>query len=142
MTVASVALFAYWFRYTCLLILTAKTSKDYADSVVGANHLSLPEVRTQIATAEAPDLDRLRLLLDRDYRLLSHLILHSGASSDQQRSLETRMLAINYRVMSAWFRVSRRFSSELSRRALSEMSIVVAHFANAMGERAASAAAA
>ena len=140
MTFASIALFAYWFRYTCLLILTAKTSKDYADSVAGANHLNLLEVRTRIANAEAPDLDRLRLLFDRDYRLLSHLIVHSGASSGEQWRLETRMLAINYRLMGAWFRVNRRFSSEFSRRALEEMSLVVAHFANAMGERAAAAA--
>ena len=31
-TVSSVALFGYWFRYTCLLILSAKTTQDLCGS--------------------------------------------------------------------------------------------------------------
>jgi len=53
-----------------------------------------------------------------------------------------RMLAMNYRLMDAWYQVSRRFSTEAARRALEDMSLVVAHFANVMGERSACAAAA
>ena len=29
-SVSSTLLFGYWFRYTCLLILSAKTTRDYA----------------------------------------------------------------------------------------------------------------
>ena len=32
-TLSSVALFGYWFRYTCLLILSARTTRDYAGAV-------------------------------------------------------------------------------------------------------------
>ena len=53
-----------------------------------------------------------------------------------------RMLAINYRVMRAWYGVSRGISTSTACRALEEMSQMVAHFANAMGERAAAGAAA
>jgi hypothetical protein len=44
--------------------------------------------------------------------------------------------------MGAWYGVSRRFSTTAACRALDEMSQVVAHLANAMGERAAAGAAA
>jgi hypothetical protein len=52
------------------------------------------------------------------------------------------MLAMNYRLMDVWYQVSRRFSAEAARRALEDMALVVAHFANVMGERAACASAA
>jgi hypothetical protein len=48
------------------------------------------------------------------------------------------MLAINYRLMGTWYQVSRRFSGSTAAGALNEMSMVVAHFANLMGEQAAS----
>ena len=52
------------------------------------------------------------------------------------------MLEINYRVMRAWYSVSRRFSPAAAARAIEEMSMVVAHFANSMGERSAATSAA
>jgi hypothetical protein len=52
------------------------------------------------------------------------------------------MLEINYRLTRAWYRTSSQFSAAAAQRALEEMSMVVAHFANIMGEQAASAAAA
>ena len=35
--VGSMLLFGYWFRYTCLLILSAKTTRDYAGEVAAAS---------------------------------------------------------------------------------------------------------
>jgi hypothetical protein len=68
------------------------------------------------------------------------LLDHSAALPAIQASLEKRMLEIDYRLMRAWYHVSRGFSAATARRAVEEMSLVVAHFANAMGERAAAAA--
>ncbi len=42
-------LFAYWFRYTCLLIVSAKTSRDYAAEVATANQLGFLEVQSSVA---------------------------------------------------------------------------------------------
>ena len=42
----SVLLFGYWFRYTCLLILSARTTRDYAGAVATANQLSFLEVQS------------------------------------------------------------------------------------------------
>jgi len=47
------------------------------------------------------------------------------------------MLEIYYRLMCAWYSATNRFSPPTACRALGEMSFVLAHFANAMGERVA-----
>jgi hypothetical protein len=138
---SSVLLFGYWFRYTCLLILSARTTRDYAASVALANQLSFPEVQAQLRVATA-DMDRLKDALDRDYKVLTYLLKNAAKASDGQDALEKRMLEINYRMMQTWYSVSRRFSPAAASRALDEMASVVAHFANSMGERAAAGAAA
>jgi hypothetical protein len=56
--------------------------------------------------------------------------------------MEERMLQLNYRLMGAWCSISSSFSAEAGRRALDEMSMIISHFANSMGERAAVGAAA
>jgi hypothetical protein len=138
-TVSSVLLFGYWFRYTCLLILSAKTTRDYAADIATANQLSFLQVQAQLRENPA-DLDRLQASLDRDMAVVTYLIQH--ASGQGEWGMEDRMLQLNYRLMGAWFSVSRRFSPEAGRRALDEMSMIISHFANAMGERAAAGAAA
>ena len=136
-TVSSVLLFGYWFRYTCLLILSAKTTRDFAGEVAAANQLAFLEVQSQLR-ANAVDLGPLCDALDRDYLVLARLMQQGDASS----SVEKRMLAINYELTRAWYRVSRHVSAAAARKALDEMSMMVAHFANVMGEQAAGAAAA
>jgi len=135
--VSSILLFGYWFRYTCLLILSAKTAQNYVGQVVAANQLGFLAAQSELATG-APDLDRLRDQLDRDYAVLSRLLKASPGDS----FIENRMLGINYQVMRAWSRLSLGFSVAAARRALDEMSAVVAHMANTVGEQAACAAAA
>lgn len=133
-TVSSMALFGYWFRYTCLLILSTKTARDYAGEVAAANQLGFLEVRSQLQTS-SPNLDRLRDALDRDYAVLSGLLKQAG--SLEQSAMEKWMLEANYRFLRSWYNTSRRFSPAAAARALDEMSQVIAHFANVMGESAA-----
>jgi hypothetical protein len=135
-TVSSVLLFGYWFRYTCLLILSAKTARDYAGEVAAANQLGFLHVQSQLREG-ASELESLRHQLDRDYAVLSRLLETSVQPSVEESSLEQSMLGVNYRLTAAWFQVSSRFSASAARRALEEMSMVVAHMANVMGERAA-----
>jgi hypothetical protein len=138
-TVSSVLLFGYWFRYTCLLILSTKTTRDYASDVAAANQLGFLQVQSQLR-ASSTEFDKLRDALDRDYAALTRLM--SQVAAQEGTGAEQRMLAINYRLMSAWYGVSSRFSATAARKALDEMSMVVAHFANVMGEQAACSAAA
>jgi hypothetical protein len=139
-TASSILLFGYWFRYTCLLILSAKTTRDYAGAVASANQLGFLEVQSQLSQG-VPQLDQLKNALDRDYGVLVYLLKNAPGATGED-GLEKRMLEINYRLMSTWYSVSRRFSPAAAARAIEEMSMVVAHFANAMGERSSAAAAA
>ena len=133
-TASSVLLFGYWFRYTCLLILSAKTTRDYAGDVAAANQLGFLEVQAQLRE-QPSNLDRLRDALDRDYAVVMRIATRGS-------EIEKRMLGVDYRLMRAWFGISSHFSAAAARRALQEMSEIVAHFANVMGEQAAGSAAA
>jgi|SRR5579871_1395175 len=138
-TASSVLLFGYWFRYTCLLILSAKTTRDYAADIAAANQLCFLTVQAQLSSAIPQSLDGLSAALNRDYATLRSMMERAAAGEDM---IESRMLQINYQMMRAWYGVSRQFSATSARKALEEMSMVVAHFANSMGERAAAASAA
>ena len=127
-TLSSVALFVYWFRYTCLLMLSAKTAQDYAGDVAMANQLSFPEVQARLREDRATDLGGLQTALDRDFAMVTYLLEHAANPSQGSAALENKMLQINYKAMRLWFSISR------SRKALEEMASVVAHSANAMGE--------
>jgi hypothetical protein len=132
--VSSVFLFGYWFRYTCLLILSARTSRDYAAPVALANQLCFLEVQAVLRESNS-NLDQLMQQLDRDYSVLTYLLKNAASPSNGGDAVETRMLEIDYRLMRAWYSLSRRFSPAAAMSALDEMTQVVAHFANAMGER-------
>jgi hypothetical protein len=141
-TASSVLLFGYWFRYTCLLILSARTTRDYAGGVAAANQLKFPEVQAVLRSKGIADLDALKESLDRDYRVVTYLLRHSATPDERESALEKRMLEVNYRLMRTWYRFSRQLSPSAACKALEEMALVVAHFANSMGERATAAAAA
>jgi hypothetical protein len=125
----SLILFLYWFRYTCLLILSAKPARDYGRQVVEANRLGLPEIRDTLRGAALTPviLSKVEASLERDFRLLSCLM--GGLA------LEERILLVDYKIMKAWYKLTRPIAMSQARRALEEMADVVAHFANAMGER-------
>ena len=135
-TVSSVLMFGYWFRYTCMLILSARTTRDYAADIATANQLSFLQVQSELRENSA-DFDRLKTSLDRDLAVLTNLVQNAS-----EWGMEDRMLKLNYQLMSAWCSVSKRFSIEEGRRAMDEMSMIVSHFANSLGERAAVGAAA
>jgi hypothetical protein len=129
-------MFGYWFRYTCMLILSARTTRDYAADIATANQLSFLQVQSDLR--ENPvDLDQLKNSLDRDLAVLTNLVQNAS-----EWGMEDRMLQLNYRLMSTWCSLSQRFSPEAGRRALDEMSMIVSHFANSLGEQATAGAAA
>jgi len=134
--VVSLTLFLYWFRYTCLLILSAKTSRDYTAQIASANQLTFLETQTSLLESSGlPRFEALHRSLDRDYRLLTYLLRHGSSDASPGRSLENRILMIDFRLMSVWYGLTRSVSSERARNALLEMASIVGHLANAMGER-------
>jgi hypothetical protein len=132
----SVLLFLYWFRYTCILILSTRTSRDYARQVAAANQLSFLEARRVLSddTANAP-LAEVRRSLERDYQLLTYLLNHGGAGFQASKSIETRILVIDNWVMCIWYGIVQKLSPGRARDALLEMSSIINHLANSMGEQ-------
>ena len=131
---SSVALFCYWFRYGCLLILAAETLHDYSEDVVSANQLSFPAVRSGLRSHDAVDLDRLHESLERDFAIIASL-LEDTITSGLDTGFEHAMLKAHFRAMSACFRLTRNNLREFASDALEEMTLVLAHFANQLGER-------
>jgi hypothetical protein len=133
-TVSSIFLFCYWFRYTCQLILSAATSRDYATSVAQAYQLGFLGVQQRLRQ-DALELDVVKHMLDNDYAVLARLMENAAG-------IEQRMLAIHYSLAATWYKASRSVSPAAARKALEEMSTVVAYFANSLGEATAASAAA
>ncbi len=133
--VFSVALFVYWFRYTCLLILSARTAKDYARQVAQANQLGFLDVQTSLATSSGVAFDAFHSALARDYQAITYLLSHAGNIQGEDNGLEQLMLRIDFRIMSLAYRVVPKSSPVYAQKVLSEMADIVSHFANSMGER-------
>ena len=132
--IVSVLLFAYWFRYTCLLILSTESARDYTRPVADANGLCFLQAReTLSADVSALAFQELRRSLDRDFRLVTYLLRNAGTEDGQE--MEHVILRIDYRLMRIWYGVSRLLSVSAARKALLEQATIIAHLANAMGER-------
>jgi len=126
--VFSVVLFAYWFRYTCLLLLRNQTSEEHASQMAEANRLNFPAVQVALETgAPRASLDPLRSALESDYKILDYLL--KNAAEFGGSSVDQWLLRMDFRLMNFWYRVSRRSA------ALVEMAGVVAYLADAMGKR-------
>ena len=123
----SSALLVYWFRYTCALILQQKHSADHALKLASTIRLNFPQTEQALQTDRRPPaLDRLHELLENDYRILTKLLREVGGGA----SIERRILTIDYQVMRAWFKLTRRSDASLqARNALTEMSSILGYFA-------------
>jgi hypothetical protein len=131
-TFGSLAMFAYWFRYSCLLILSARTSRDYAASIAELHQLAFAAAQSSVRVATWEDLPALKDSLDRDRYVLARLLEQRSGSDDA--GVENQMLHAYYSVMKFTCSISQAFSPAAARHALAQMAEVLAHFANVVGE--------
>lgn len=142
MSAVSLGLFLFWLRYTCQLILSTKSARDYTRDVAEANDLRFLQVQRDLAEVrERVDLDTLRSKLEKDYRLLVYLLVHGPSFHVSGDRLEQFMLMLNFRLLKTYYTLTCPISVSKGKRALQEMTQVVGYFANRMGERSAYAAA-
>ncbi|MGA1995793.1 MAG: hypothetical protein ABSH45_08430 [Bryobacteraceae bacterium] len=119
----SLILLAYWFRYSCVLLL--RNATEASSRVAEADsRFAVEQVRQQVLTAM--ELEPLEKLLERDYRLLVYLQDHAAGLG--LHSMEDRLLVLDYRVLQYWYRLTRTIAPEFARRALAEMSDVLLVF--------------
>ena len=124
----SAALLIYWFRFCCLGLLR----NSAAGPLDPENRFNFPAVRERLATES--DLDPLHRSLDRDYRIVSYLLRHAAGLGGQ--SLEHRLLLLDYRLMQAWYCLTRSAAPQQARKALSERAAILGCLAQKMGEQA------
>lgn len=132
--VFSAGLFAYWFRYSCLLILRARTSRDYSLDVAAASNLSVHRILDRLHSELRPqELAEFGRLIDRDYRIVHHLLSRAPRLGERLTGLERFMLQMDFKLMSAWNSVSSLCLGGPQRAAIEEMSEIVSFLANAAG---------
>jgi hypothetical protein len=133
-SVASILLLGYWFRYTSLLILSTKTSQDYSFDIAHAHELQFHQTRAALGNVAADRFGSLLSGIDHDYRLVSAL-LRNVNKPESRESLEDAILRLDFAGLKLAYWVASPFSEKVARLALAEMAEVVAHFANTVGER-------
>lgn len=137
--ILSLAMFVYWFRYSCLLILESDWNEDRANVVALQNGLSFGSIKEKLAAAESEEeLASVRDLLDRDLAAVLSLLAARSTSTDAGISLECRMLMLDYQFMKAWFAVMRPIAGPAAQLALREMALVVGYMAGECEEKLAS----
>lgn len=127
------ALFLYWFRYSCLLILQTRSATQAEP--VHSRGFSFPAVRESLHTADlaTDSLDLFEGQLFSDYSIIRPLIsspAHSGVDP-----VERWMLLMDYNLMRFWYFATRRTSVSSAKRALAEMSDILGYFASSLGPR-------
>src|SRR3954468_16378219 len=90
--VVSTVLFFYWFRYTCELILSARSSASYVLGVSEANNLSWAGVASGLDQASASGLTQMRNSLQSDYSKLDGILNRANASQADQFTFERGLL--------------------------------------------------
>jgi hypothetical protein len=128
----SLVLFAYWFRYSCILLLRSQVEQAASAPAAADNRFSFMEVRERLKTE--PVLDPLHRSLNHDYQVLIYLLEH--AAGLELASIEDRLLMLDYRVMQGWYRLTKIAAPAQARKALSEMASILGVLSWKMGEQA------
>lgn len=127
--VCSVGLVGYWLRYTCLLLL----QDCQPEAETSFPLFQFQSVRRRLEAGVA--YRELQKSLDRDFAALSFLI-----DSTSGPDIEARLLVWDYRLVRLWFAVSHTLLPVQGRRAVAEMTDVLAVLANKLRDTTADAA--
>jgi hypothetical protein len=132
----SVLLFAYWFRYTCKLMLSVRPAQDLTGRIAEANKLKFRKVQSQLngeTVLEPADLDILFDTLNRDHEVINYLMKHAARYRADGEGVEHMLLEMDYWLMMAIYWVTRNNYRNPARKALREMARVLNYFTNSMG---------
>lgn len=130
----SAALFCYWFRYTCLLVLSTETTLDFSERVAAEYGLQFSRLQRELEEAGSAALETVMKSLDGDFALVESL-LRRERGEEAEGGMELTLLSANFRVLRVWFRLIHSVSEARARRTVLEMAQIVRHFANELGER-------
>lgn len=132
--VISLALFFFYLQATCERILRRKFDQEYFQSIVNANRLEFPFIRTAIEEYDTPvDYPWVRMTLKCDFLALTYL-LKNAANLKQSHSREERLLIVYFRsLLFALFALHLFGLSE--KPAILRLTRILQHFADVVGQR-------
>lgn len=130
---ASLVLFAYWFRYSCLLILSTQTTQDYTGVVAKASGLGLLETQARLEAGEIENLDAVLQAIHLDYERVKRLLAKAPGIEQHLSSSEQLLLRLDYQVMRFCALFAGRRNPLQARESLLEQCAILSHFANAAG---------
>lgn len=138
--ILSLAMFVYWFRYSCILILESSWNEEQAQVVAMRYKLIFGSVEESLARAgTAEEMDRVKELLDQDLDRVVSLLSKSSELQEAGQSLESRMLLLDYQLMKAWYALTRTIAGPRAQTALREMAAVIGFMAGEYGDHMAAA---
>jgi len=130
--VFSSAFLLYWFRYTCILLVRNGVEEVRSFSPAAQGSFNFGDIQNRLRSEE--QLDPLHSALRRDYQVLTYLVRH--ASGLQIENFEERLLVWDYKLMQAWYSVTKTAAPQQARAALGEMASVLSILAGRIGQRA------
>lgn len=97
--IISTALMLFYLQATCQRILSRRAHQEFYHSIVNANRLEFPFVRSAIEEYDAPlDYSRFRMQLKCDYLALTYL-LKNAVNSSLRLSRDEKLLALYFQTM-------------------------------------------
>jgi hypothetical protein len=130
----SVALFGYWFRYCCLLLVRNSQEEAGASPAPLDSRFGVAGVIERLRSTEE-ELDPLQRDLDRDYQVFTYLLQH--AAGLELGSLEDRLLILDYKLLQLWYRVTKTSAPQQARQALTQMASILGVLVRKMDQHAA-----
>jgi hypothetical protein len=132
--IISTALLLFYLQATCEKILRSRAHEEFYHSIVNANRLEFPYVRTTIEEYDAPlDYGRFRMQLKCDFLALTYL-LKNAVNSRQKLSRDEKTLALYFKVLFSLLAIS-HMAGVGEKVFMLKLTSILQFFSNVLGER-------
>ncbi|MDE3178292.1 MAG: hypothetical protein KGM47_01425 [Acidobacteriota bacterium] len=132
--IVSTALLLFYLQATCQKILRRRAHEEYYHSIVNANRLEFPYVRSAIVDYDAPlDYRRFRMQLKCDYLALAYL-MRNALNAKQQLSRDERILVLYTHALFSLLSVFHVVGIG-EKAVMLRLTAILQYFSNVLGER-------
>ena len=132
----SVGALVYWVRSAIVAVLDGDRAVSAAVQLAEANRLEFPMVRQALeSAANMAEYGRLASSLRHDFLALTYLLRFAATVNVGRYTSEERLLVADFHLMRIVYSSFGAFSPRVAHYALSEMTLVLEHFASSMSVR-------
>lgn len=132
--IISTALLLFYLQAACQKILRQRTHQEFYHSIVNANRLEFPFVRSAIEDYDAPlDYTRFRMQLKCDFLALTYL-MKNALNSSQKLSRDEKFLVIYSKMLFGMLSIVHLFGFK-EKMLMLRLASVLQYFGNVLGER-------